>query len=152
MKDYTLVFVQNQNDKKILLGLKKRGFGVGKWNGFGGKVEKNETVFEGAKRELKEECGLIPINMKKLGTIIFDFEGKPTLLAVHVFKSYDYEGTLTESEEMKPQWFDINDIPYDKMWLDDEIWYPLMLNDKLFEGKFYFRGHSKILKYELKEV
>ena len=28
----------------ILLGMKKRGFGVGKYNGFGGKVEKDESI------------------------------------------------------------------------------------------------------------
>ena len=47
-KVLTLVFVQNDN--KTLLGLKKRGFGKGRWNGFGGKVEKGETIVEGAKR------------------------------------------------------------------------------------------------------
>jgi 8-oxo-dGTP diphosphatase/2-hydroxy-dATP diphosphatase len=30
--------------------MKKRGFGVGRWNGFGGKVEKQETILDGAKR------------------------------------------------------------------------------------------------------
>jgi 8-oxo-dGTP diphosphatase / 2-hydroxy-dATP diphosphatase len=34
----------------VLLGLKKKGFGKGKWNGFGGKVEKNETILEAAIR------------------------------------------------------------------------------------------------------
>ena len=42
---------------KILLGMKKRGHGVGKWNGFGGKVEKGETIEEAARRETKEEAG-----------------------------------------------------------------------------------------------
>ena len=37
--------------------MKKRGFGVGKWNGFGGKVEAGETVVEAAAREVTEECG-----------------------------------------------------------------------------------------------
>jgi hypothetical protein len=37
------------NDK-ILLGFKKRGFGLHKWNGLGGKVEPNESIAEGAKR------------------------------------------------------------------------------------------------------
>ena len=32
----TLVFLREGG--KVLLGMKKRGFGVGKWNGFGGKV------------------------------------------------------------------------------------------------------------------
>ena len=47
-KVLTLAFVQEQ--ARVLLGLKKQGFGQGRWNGFGGKVEKGETVEEGAKR------------------------------------------------------------------------------------------------------
>lgn len=34
----------------VLLGLKKRGFGAGKWNGFGGKKEDGETMLECARR------------------------------------------------------------------------------------------------------
>lgn len=30
-------------DDQVLLAMKKRGFGEGKWNGPGGKVEKGET-------------------------------------------------------------------------------------------------------------
>ena len=44
----TLVFVRE--DARVLLGLKKRGFGVGRWNGFGGKVQSGETIEEGAAR------------------------------------------------------------------------------------------------------
>ena len=48
IKTLTLVLVrQGQN---VLLGMKKRGFGVGRWNGFGGKVEKQETILDSAKR------------------------------------------------------------------------------------------------------
>ncbi len=47
-KIYTLVSVIK--DDKILLGLKKRGFGVGWWNGFGGKINNGETIEEAAKR------------------------------------------------------------------------------------------------------
>ena len=47
----TLVFVIEKS--RILLGLKKRGFGVGRWNGFGGKVEKQETIEEAAKRRAR---------------------------------------------------------------------------------------------------
>jgi len=44
----TLVLVVQPG--RVLLGLKKRGFGAGKWNGFGGKVEPGETIEEGARR------------------------------------------------------------------------------------------------------
>lgn len=44
----TLVLVVQPG--RVLLGLKKRGFGVGKWNGFGGKVQPGETIEDAAVR------------------------------------------------------------------------------------------------------
>jgi 8-oxo-dGTP pyrophosphatase MutT (NUDIX family) len=44
------VYLLEDNDKQILLGLKKRGFGEGKWNGFGGKVHVGESIAKGAVR------------------------------------------------------------------------------------------------------
>ena len=44
----TLTLVQRENE--VLLGFKKRGFGQGKWNGFGGKVEPGETIVNAAVR------------------------------------------------------------------------------------------------------
>ena len=45
---YTLVLVLQP--QRVLLGMKKRGFGAGRWNGFGGKVQEGETIEDGAKR------------------------------------------------------------------------------------------------------
>ena len=44
----TLLFVIESD--RVLLGMKKRGFGAGRWNGFGGKVDRDETIEEAAKR------------------------------------------------------------------------------------------------------
>lgn len=49
-KVLTLLLVVDETKQRVLLGLKKRGFGIGKWNGFGGKVETGESVSEAAKR------------------------------------------------------------------------------------------------------
>ena len=60
MEPTTLVFpVIGKPIEKILLGMKKRGMGQGKWNGFGGKLKVGETVVQCALRELEEESGLI---------------------------------------------------------------------------------------------
>ena len=57
MKPTTLVFpIDEQN--RILLGRKKRGFGANKYNGFGGKLDDGESFRECAIRELYEESGL----------------------------------------------------------------------------------------------
>ena len=65
-KVLTLVLLREES--RVLLGLKKRGFGAGKWNGFGGKLEPGETVVEAAAREVKEECGLT-VKTSDLGKI-----------------------------------------------------------------------------------
>ncbi len=49
-KILTLCFFERGDE--VLLGMKKRGFGVGLWNGFGGKVEAGEAVEAAAHVEL----------------------------------------------------------------------------------------------------
>ncbi|KAF9519147.1 hypothetical protein BS47DRAFT_1288729 [Hydnum rufescens UP504] len=74
VKRYTNAFVINEHSSEILLGFKKRGFGVNKYNGFGGKVEPNETAMEAARRELKEEAG-IDAPLEHCGTLLFKSVG-----------------------------------------------------------------------------
>jgi len=148
-KLFSLVFLRKNTE--ILLGEKKRGFGEGKWNGFGGKVEANESPIQGAIRELKEECGLIGTDLRKIGLLEFEFEDEPTLMEVHVFETYKFHGELIESDEMRPQWYDIKNIPYEKMWLDDAYWYPYMLRNELFKGYFLYRGTNSIIKYNIEK-
>lgn len=145
-------------DNQILLGMKKRGFGVGRWNGFGGKVEEGETIEEGARRELEEEVGIRALSMQKVGILDFSFENDPKLLEVHIFKVSDFTGEIVETEEMKPQWFSFDSIPFDQMLSDDIYWFPYLLGDKLFRGSFLFDRPSdaeysaKIITEKLEEV
>ena len=60
------------NDNQILLAEKKRGFGIGKFNGIGGKVEKDETIEEAMIRETQEEIGVTPTDFNRVATITFD--------------------------------------------------------------------------------
>lgn len=145
----TLVIIHN--DSQILLGAKKRGFGEEYVNGFGGKVKENETIEQAAKRELYEEAG-IEAELEKMGEIEFEFESKPELLEVHFYRSNAFSGEPTESEEMRPRWYPIDEIPYDKMWPDDPYWMPMLLKGEKFKGKFLFDENHKILDWKLEEV
>jgi 8-oxo-dGTP pyrophosphatase MutT (NUDIX family) len=52
-----MTLIRVQEEDRILLAMKKRGFGAGKYNGFGGKVELRETLLEAALREFEEVWG-----------------------------------------------------------------------------------------------
>eukprot|EP00405_Crypthecodinium_cohnii_P000329 CAMPEP_0194752836 /NCGR_PEP_ID=MMETSP0323_2-20130528/6726_1 /TAXON_ID=2866 ORGANISM="Crypthecodinium cohnii, Strain Seligo" /NCGR_SAMPLE_ID=MMETSP0323_2 /ASSEMBLY_ACC=CAM_ASM_000346 /LENGTH=351 /DNA_ID=CAMNT_0039670169 /DNA_START=1 /DNA_END=1056 /DNA_ORIENTATION=+ len=161
VKLYTLVFVRCRSSKRVLLGLKKRGFGAGKWDGFGGKVEPGETVVIGAARELEEESGLRvkPEHLHYVGLLEFEYLSLPKLLQVHSYEvsveeAFGSEALLpeaTESEEMRPEWFSEANIPFDDMWQDSRWWVPPYLQGKHlpFLGRFRFRHHegeeSKVL-------
>ena len=61
-----------RRNEEILLAMKKRGFGEGKYNGVGGKIEGTETPEATMLRETKEEIGVTPIQYEKVGVVSFD--------------------------------------------------------------------------------
>lgn len=136
----------------VLLGMKKRGFGAGKWNGFGGKVEPGETIEEAARREVKEEAGIEVSSLEKHGVLEFEFAGNPEVLEVHVFRTEHFDGQPEESDEMRPQWFNVDELPFPSMWPDDPHWFPLFLEKKKFTGKFLFDHDNALIRHELKEA
>ena len=140
------------NHPRILLGMKKRGFGAGKWNGFGGKIKEGEEVYEAVKREMKEETGVDLKDVWRVGVLDFLWAGKPDILEVHIFRGDNFDGEPKESEEMRPRWFNVDEIPYDQMWPDDKYWLPLFLSGKSFRCNFIFDDALNILEYNLREV
>lgn len=136
---------------RLLLGMKKVGFGKGRWNGFGGKVEAGESIEVAAKREVLEEAGIKVFDIKKMGMIEFEFQKNSELLEVHIFKSENFLGEPRETEEMSPRWFFVDEIPFTEMWPDDRYWFPYFLRGKKFIGKFSFGDNDMILDYSLLE-
>lgn len=137
---------------RVLLGMKKRGFGEGKWNGFGGKVKDGESVEEAMTREVQEEICVKVRDVRKLGVLEFSFPDGGEMQEVHVFKASEVEGEPRETEEMAPKWFFIDEIPFSDMWPDDPFWFPLFMRDRKFRGEFVFEGKDRLVRYSLQEV
>ena len=155
MKVQTLLFLIDKQNSTVLLAMKKRGFGVGKWNGVGGKVERGEAIGDAVLREAKEEIEVTvsPEDLEPVATIQFSFHGSPhDTISGHVFVTKKWSGEPVETEEMAPKWFAFNDIPYSSMWVDDPFWLPQVLAGKKLDAKFMFNEDGKeILEMTIQE-
>lgn len=155
IKDVTNVLFVKEN--KVLLGLKKRGFGARKYNGFGGKLKSGESILDAAIREAKEEVGLDMVSYYKAAEIDFA-ESYP--LRMHLYVCTEWEGDVLESEEMRPAWFHFDKIPYEEMWDDDKYWMELALSGKKFKASFTFESaddldgtaDNNVVSYSIKVV
>jgi len=135
-------------DDQVLLGMKKRGFGKGWWNGFGGKPKPDETLEEAAVRELGEESGLIARvdDLEKIGVIEFYFPDFPDWNQVmHTYLLKDYQGKPKETGEMRPDLFPIKRLP-SEMWPADKHLFPKMLAGEYIEAEVYFIGKGEGVK------
>lgn len=149
MRQATLLFLVE--DERILLAMKKRGFGKGHWNGVGGKVDQGETPQQATVRECQEEIKVTPLNLKLAGKLIFNYPKETGVNFIcHVFICHTWRGNPKETEEMAPQWFKKSEIPYESMWEDDHLWLPKVLDGKFVTGRFNFDGKQKLIKHELK--
>jgi len=130
----------------ICLGRKKTGHGLGKWNGFGGKNNKNEEPIDAAIRELEEESTVKAKkeDVNEIGYIEY-FEPDGDWI-VNVYACRQWEGDVTLTEEMEPKWFSYEDIPYDEMWPDDAIWLSKVLEGTKFKLSFWHDKDGKLLK------
>src|SRR4030042_7177671 len=140
-------------DNKILLAMKKRGFGVGKWNGVGGKRKKEESVIEAAKKEAYEEINITPTSLEKVADINFYFLNKPKWnQRVIAFLAKSWTGTEKESEEMKPKWLKLDKIPYSKMWPADAYWIKQILEGKKVKADILFSDDQQLIEKSIKAI
>jgi len=139
-------------EKEILLGMKKRSLGVGKWNGIGGKQEEGEKLEDTAIRETWEEIGVKPLSVSKKAILKFYHPHKSDWnQEVHVFFCEVWKGEPQESEEMAPKWFKKHKLPYEQMWEDDLHWFPKLLSGKTVEADFLYGKDGKIKEFEIEE-
>lgn len=147
MQEATLCFPVDDGD--VLLIEKKRGVGSGKYNGPGGKVESGESPAEAAKREVREEVRADVPRVSKVGELAFEMDGDPFMF-VHVYRAPGVDGDVAETPEARPEWFDVDAIPYEQMWPDDRYWLPHLFDGTTFRGEFRFgESEDDLLEWDL---
>ena len=133
----TLMFIVQ--DGRVLLIEKLRGIGMGKMSAPGGKIDPGETPEQCVVRECQEELHITPLEPVKMGELCFAMSDMLDIHC-HVFMATAFEGVPTQTDEAIPVWTDLDKIPYDRMWEDDQHWLPQMLAGQKFIGKFVFEG------------
>jgi 8-oxo-dGTP pyrophosphatase MutT (NUDIX family) len=148
----TLVFLRQGNE--LLLAMKKRGHGQGHWNGAGGKVGPKETVQQAMIRECQEEINVTPTTYQKVAENNFYelHQGEQSKLIAHTFICTAWDGEPSESEEMTPQWFPLDQIPYDTMWPDDRYWLSQALTGTKLRTVFRYDDNNALISHEITEV
>jgi 8-oxo-dGTP diphosphatase len=137
-------------DNQILLGLKKRGLGIGNLVAIGGKIDPGETPEQSAIRELNEEILITSPQLHYAATLNFylpNLKGKTWNIQNHIFTCHTWQGTPQETEEIQPSWFDQPQIPFEKMWDDAKYWLPKILNHQQLQAEFLFDETLKVVDY-----
>ncbi|HWS37555.1 MAG TPA: 8-oxo-dGTP diphosphatase [Actinoplanes sp.] len=106
----------------------------GKYNGLGGKLEPDEDVVSGMRREIAEEAGLECHRLELAGTISWPGFGRNgENWFGFLFRITDWSGTpLSANPEGSLHWIPIVDVLAGRvpMWESDRHFLPLVLGDK----------------------
>lgn len=151
LKTFNIIFPLRGD--MVGLAIKTRKIGVGLYNGYGGKVESDQSMLESCVEEFDQEAGirLQEKDFEKVG--IMDFykhydNNSADLLRCEIFVVRNLEPELKETEEMaNPTWFPISKIPFEKMIIGDDLWIGRILSGEKLLGEIHFnQDMTKIIE------
>ncbi|HEY71321.1 MAG TPA: NUDIX domain-containing protein [Anaerolineae bacterium] len=105
----TLTFLTRQDQVLLLRLSPDRGEWAGLLNGVGGHVEPGEDPLQSARREIEEETGLSPSDLRLAGVVIIDTGSSPGI-GLYVFVGKAEEGKPRVGSEGTPEWISLNTL------------------------------------------
>ena len=105
MKNTTLCYIEKDGAYLMMHRTKKENDeNRDKWIGIGGKLEAGESPYDAARREILEETGVTPVNLRYRGIITFvsDLYGTEYM---HLFTADGYVGEINyDCDEGRLEW------------------------------------------------
>lgn len=147
----TLGFLLSADRKAVLMvhrTYRDSDENLGKYNGIGGKLERDEDVASGMMREVLEETGLMVTSMTLRGTICWaDFGPKKQDWLAFVFLIDGFTGTPSiDNEEGSLHWIPLETISELPMWQGDKLFIPLVFDGdpRAFHGFMRYEGEIPV--------
>lgn len=145
MKNTTLCYIEKDGCYLMLHRIKKENdVNRDKWIGIGGHAEFGESPEECISREIREETGLLPLNLSYRGIVTFVYGGEGEYM--HLFTCDKFMGSLTECDEGVLEWVPKEKFGEIDMWEGDYIFLDL-IEDKtrpFFSLKLEYADGSRL--------
>lgn len=124
---------------------KKNDMNHDKWIGVGGKFEAGESPFDCAVREIREETGVVPTDLRYRGVVTFVSDAFGTEY-MHLFCASGYEGEINyECDEGRLEWVKKSDVLNLPIWEGDKIFLDLINKDcPFFSLKLVYEGERLV--------
>lgn len=142
----TLGFILSQDGEKTLMIHRNKRLGdphFGKYNGLGGKMERQEDILSCLKREVSEESGLVCEDATLRGTVNWTgFGRKGEDWFGFIYRIDRFSGELQDSsEEGDLQWCRLDELHLLPMWEGDKYFLDMVFDDdpRMFHGVMPYR-------------
>ena len=150
MRLTTLCYIERAGCFLMLHRTKKQqDENAGKWIGVGGHVEENESPDECVLREIREETGLTPYDLRLRGLITFilpDWGNELTFL----YTARTEEARVPDCPEGVLQWIPVEQIPDLPLWEGDRVFLPLLRTRRdCFSLKLIYAPGGRLTGYAL---
>jgi 8-oxo-dGTP diphosphatase len=152
----TLGYVLTPDRRQVLLvhrNARATDQHLGKYNGLGGKLEADEDIATGMRRELREEAGIDVTCMQLRGTISwpgFGKQGEDWLGFLFLITAF--EGSVpSANEEGELEWVDLDRILELPLWEGDREFLPMVFDSdpRAFHGVMPYRdGRMQSWRFE----
>jgi 8-oxo-dGTP diphosphatase len=129
----TLGYVFSPDGRRVLMihrNARPDDAHYGKYNGLGGKLEPDEDVVSGMRREIREEAGIECIDLRLAGTILWTGFGKN-----HedwfgfIFRIDSFTGTpIASNPEGTLEWVELGAVAALNLWEGDRHFLPLVFD------------------------
>jgi 8-oxo-dGTP diphosphatase len=145
MVQTTLCYLERDGSYLMLHRVKKENDeNRDKWIGVGGKFEEGESPEECARREILEETGLTPGDLRYRGLVTFVSDRWPAE-QMHLFLARELSGEQIVCDEGELVWVDKRKLPSLNQWEGDRIFLGLLGEDRpFFSLKLEYAGERLV--------